>query len=97
MRTTEAAPELTLEVVLPDVRVTEMKQHDDGLHNASPALAVAYLRLRVIRANPVGPFLLVPRYTHQQSDQVACQHHILLNAGTLYQQHPTQQWYHAGV
>jgi hypothetical protein len=89
--------QLTLEVTLLDMRVTEMKQHDDSLHNASPALAVACLHLWVIRSNPVGPFLLVPRYTHQPSDQVARQHHILLNAGTLYQQHPTQQWYHARV
>jgi hypothetical protein len=72
-----------------------MKEHNGSLYDAGSALAVTHLRLRVIAANPVRPLFLLTGNTHQPPDHVACQHHILLDTGTLDKQHPTQQGYHA--
>jgi hypothetical protein len=76
-------PQLTLKIIVPNMRVAEMKEHDGSLYYAGSALAVTHLCLRVTGANPVGPLLLLSGNTHQPPDHVACQHHVLLDTGTL--------------
>lgn len=74
-----------------------MKEHDGSLYDTCSTLAVTHLCLGVAGANPVGSLLLLSGNTHQPLDDIACQHHVLLDTGTLDKQDPTQQGYHARV
>jgi hypothetical protein len=91
---TNDMPQLTLKLIVPNMCVAEMKEHDGSLYDARSALAVTHLRLRISGTNPVRPLFLLHGNTYQPLDHVACQHHVLLDTSTLDKQQPTQQGYH---